>query len=174
VALCRLILVVLQLSMVATAQAAQQTLAIPQKASKPYLSAMGSPALRFRAASPNTPLTRRPAAGGPPVAAITTENAEVALANNDAANSAPPMPPSDVPMDAIPPEAAQSHPDAAPSSKMRPILPDDTRRPVQSQDFLPLFRFPGNGYYSESDALSAPYAPTPNTMPQSSATYRQE
>lgn len=176
VALCRLILVLLHLSMVATAQAAQQTLAIPQKISQPYLSAMGSPGLRFKAASANTPLTRRPAAGGPPVAATTPENAEVALANNQAAASTPPFPPSETPVDFVPPEPAGQRPGHAPTSKVKPILPDDTPRPVQSQDFLPLFRFPGNGY-SEPDVLlpgSGPMAPTPYTMPQSSATYRQE
>ena len=77
--------------------------------------------------------------------------------------------------DSIPPEAGPK-PDQASTLKLKPILPDDTPRPVQSQDFLPLFRFPGNGY-SEPDVLlpgSVPVAPTPYTMPQSSATYRQE
>ena len=175
-AMCRLILALLHLAMVATAQAAQQTLAIPQKISQPYLTATGSPALRFRAALPNTPLTRRPAAGGPPVAASTPENAEVALANDQAASSTPPIPQSELPPDAIPPEASQSTPEQTPGHKVRPILPDDTPRPVQSQDFLPLFRFPGNGH-SEPDVIlpgNVPVAPTPYTMPQSSATYRQE
>src|SRR5205085_9531948 len=119
-----LILVVLHLSMVATAHAAEQTLAIPQKISQPYLSAMGSPGLRFKTASPNTPLTRRPAAGGPPVAAITAEDAEVALANNHAAASTPPFPSSEMAPDAIPPAAARPRPDQASSPNLKPILPD--------------------------------------------------
>ena len=174
--MCRLTLALLHLLMVATAQAAQQTLAIPPKISQPYVSAMGSPGLRFRAASPNTPLTRRPAAGGPPVAATTPEQADVVLANNQAAASTPPFPSSESPVDPVHPEAATQAPDQSPTSRLRPVLPDDTPRPVQSQDFLPLFRFPGNGS-SEPDVLlpaSVPMAPTPYTMPQSSATYRQE
>jgi hypothetical protein len=174
--MCRLILALLHLAMVATAQAAQQTLAIPQKISQPYLTAAGSPALRFRAALPNTPLTRRPAAGGPPVAASTPEDAEVALANNHAAASTPPFPDSESRPVSTPHEASQSTPEQAPGHKVRPILPDDTPRPVQSQDFLPLFRFPGNGN-AEPDVIlpgNVPVAPTPYTMPQSSATYRQE
>jgi len=164
--------------MVATAHAAQQTLAIPQKISQPYLAAMGSPSLRFRAALPSTPLTRRPVASGPPVAAVTPEAAEVALANNHAAASTPPFPPTEATTDAVSPEATR--PDAvhppSPAPKAKPILPDDTPKPVQSQDFLPLFRFPGNGS-SEPDVLlpaNVPVPPTPYTMPQSSATYRQE
>lgn len=164
--------------MVATAQAAQQTLAIPHKVSQPYLAAMGSPTLRFRAAVPNTPLTRRPVAGGPPVAALTPEAAEVALANNHAADSTPPIPPMEVsPGNSLantPKPDAVQNPGLAP--KVKPILPDDTPKPVQSQDFLPLFRFPGNGS-SEPDVIlpaAVPVPPTQYTMPQSSATYRQE
>lgn len=175
-ALCRLTLVVLHLVMVATAHAAQQTLAIPPKISQPYLSVMNSPGLRFRASLPNTPLTRRPAAGGPPVAATTPEDAEVALANNHAADSTPPIPSSDSPAEPVSLEAATPTADQPSTPRVRPVLPDDTPRPVQSQDFLPLFRFPGNGP-SEPDVIlpaSVPTAPTPYTMPQSSATYRQE
>jgi hypothetical protein len=162
--------------MVATAHAAQQTLAIPPKISQPYVAAMGSPGLRFRTALPNTPLTRRPIASGPPVAAITTEAAEVALANNRAAASTPPFPPTETPADPAHPEAARPNSDATPAPRVKSILPDDTPKPVQSQDFLPLFRFPGNGN-SEPDVLLAPSVPMPyipETMPQSSATYRQE
>src|SRR6478736_9858587 len=93
VALCRLILVLLHLTMVATAQAAQQTLAaLPQKISQPYLATLGSTGLRFRENAVTTALVRKPIASGPPVAAITPEAAEVALANNHAAASTPPFP----------------------------------------------------------------------------------
>ena len=162
--------------MVATAHAAQQTLAIPHKISQPYLAAMGSPALRFRASLPNTPLTRRPVAGGPPVAAITAEATEVALANNHAAASTPPFPSPEIPSEGTQPETFPPAAGQPLAPKIKPILPDDTPKPVQSQDFLPLFRFPGNGN-SEPDVLmapSVPIPPEPNTMPQSSATYRQE
>lgn len=162
--------------MVATAHAAQQTLAIPQKISQPYVAAMGSPGLRFRTALPNTPLTRRPIVSGPPVAAITPDATEVALANNHAAASAPPFPPTETLPDILPAETLTPKSDTPNAPKVRPILPDDTPKPVQSQDFLPLFRFPGNGN-SEPDVLlpaSVPSAALPNTMPQSSATYRVE
>ncbi|MES1167622.1 MAG: hypothetical protein ABUL61_00490, partial [Oleiharenicola lentus] len=57
--------------------------------------------------------------------------------------------------------------------KPKPILPDDTPKPVQSQDFLPLFRFPGSSGAGE-DVPLVPVPPAPGTLPASSATYRQQ
>jgi hypothetical protein len=160
--------------MVATAHAARQTLGLPPPASKPYLSAMNSPVLRFREAASTAPLQRKPVATGSPVAASAPELAEVALANDHAAASTPPMP--------IPPagtpagETPAAQPEATPAPKAQPILPDDTRRKVQSQDFLPLFRFPGAAGSNEDVVVpaSVPTPPAPGTLPQSSATYRQQ
>lgn len=178
-ALCRLILALTQLFTVATAYAAQQALGIPQTVSRPYLATMGAPALRFQDAQPMPPPTVKPIASGPPIAATAPAEAEVNLANDRAAASTPPMP--------IPPEAKaaiaakepeNAEPAAQPAAtpKALPILPDDTRRKVQSQDFLPLFRFPGSSGSGEDVTVVAPAVPTPpapGTLPPSSATYRQ-
>lgn len=176
-ALCRTILVLLHLTMVATAHAAQQTLAIQKTASRPYLATFGAPALRFQEAKVAPPPSTKPIASGPPVAASAPELAEVSLANNQAAASTPPMPldkPAETPATPVPTHSDQSP--AAPQPKVLPILPDDTRRKVQPQDFLPLFRFPGASGSGEDVTVIAPAVPTPpapNSLPPSSATYRQ-
>jgi hypothetical protein len=172
-ALCHLILVLLHLSMVATAHAAQQTLGLPQPVSKPYLVAMNPPGLRFREAASLAPLVRKPVATGSPVAATSPELSEVALANDHAAASTPPMPiaPPSEQIATTGSTPAKTEP-TTPTSKAQPILPDDTRRKVQSQDFLPLFRFPGASGSNED--VTVPVPPTPGTLPPSSATYRQE
>lgn len=173
-ALCRLLFAVLHLSMVATAHAAQQTLAVPAVISQPYLLAMNSPALRFRELPATTPLVRKPIASGPPVAASEPEVAEVALANNHAAASTPPIPASEAPTAAAaaPAKSAPTSEPTPPPAKVKPILPDDTPQPIRSEDFLPLFRFPTN-----NGDVVVPVVPTPTapgTLPVSSATYKQE
>jgi hypothetical protein len=180
-ALCRMVLVLLHLSMVATAQAAQQTLALPKPVSRPYLATFGPPALRFQEAVPPPPAVR-PIASGPPVAASAPEVAEVSLANNQAAASTPPMPIEKPAGAASTAEQTPGLTDSTaaattrPPAKALPILPDDTRTKVQSQDFLPLFRFPGGSGSVEDVTVIAPGVPTPpspNSLPPSSATYRQ-
>ncbi len=171
-ALCRLILALLHLTVVATAHAAQQTLAIPQPTSRPYLASIGAPALRFLEATPAPPILVKPIASGPPVAASAPEVAEVNLANNQAAASTPPMP-----VQPAEPAKAPEQPAPASAVKAQPILPDDTRKKLQSQDFLPLFRFPGSGGSPEDVTVIVPGVPTPpapGTLPPSSATYRQQ
>ena len=173
VALCHVILALLHLFMVATAYAAHQTLGLPPPVTKAYLTAMTSPALRFREAVSTAPLQRKPVATGSPVAASAPELAEVALANDHAAASTPPMPVA--PTEAPATETAATA-KTEPAAKAQPILPDDTRRKVQSQDFLPLFRFPG-APGSNGDVIvpvGVPTPPAPGTLPPSSATYRQE
>lgn len=176
VALCHMILALLHLSMVATAYAAHQALglAAPTQTTKPYLTAMNSPALRFREAVSTAPLQRKPVATGSPVAASAPEVAEVALANDHAAASTPPIPVQPATTPAT--ETPATKPEPAPASKAQPILPDDTRRKVQSQDFLPLFRFPGAPGSNEDVVVpvSLPTPPAPGTLPPSSATYRQQ
>lgn len=177
-----MILVLLHLTMVATAQAAQQTLAARKPASRPYLATFGAPALRFMEATPTPPPTVKPIASGPPVAASAPEVAEVSMANDQAAASTPPMPfekPTAQPAtEHSTPTATEPAPAAEtrPPAKALPILPDDTRRKVQSQDFLPLFRFPGASGSPEDVTVIAPGVPTPpapGSQPPSSATYRQ-
>lgn len=181
--LCRVILVLLHLTVVATAHAAQQTLAAKKPASRPYLATFGAPALRFLEATPTPPPTVKPIASGPPVAASAPEVAEVSMANDEAAASTPPMPfekPTEkrVTEHTSPttPAPAQAPVETRPPAKALPILPDDTRRKVQSQDFLPLFRFPGASGSPEDVTVIAPGVPTPpapGSQPASSATYRQ-
>ncbi|MDQ5977547.1 MAG: hypothetical protein QG602_519 [Verrucomicrobiota bacterium] len=178
-----MILVLLHLSMVATANAAQQTLAISRPASRPYLATFGSPALRFQEAKPVLPPDTKPIASGPPVAASAPEVAEVSLANNQAAASTPPMPldnpDTESSSEAAAPvmvEPVTPAKESRPPSKALPILPDDTRRKVQSQDFLPLFRFPGSATSPEDVTVITPGVPSPPApapLPPSSATYRQ-
>jgi hypothetical protein len=176
-AFCRMILVLLHLSMVATAHAARQALSIPQTISQPYLATFGAPALRFQEAAPIPP-PAKPIASGPPVAATTPEMAEVSMANDQAAASTPPMPFDKPAIAEVPsePTAEVSDSPARPPTKALPILPDDTRAKVQSRDFLPLFRFPGNSSSVEDVTVIAPgvpVPPAPNSLPPSSATYRQ-
>jgi hypothetical protein len=178
-ALCRLILALLHLTVVATANAAHQTLAIPVPVSRPYLATASGPALRFMEARQVSPLPQKPIASGPPVAASAQEQAAVNLANHEAAASTPPMPTeaaeSSQKDHAATPTNAQE-PTPAPATKPKPILPDDTRRKVQSQDFLPLFRFPGTNAVNEDVTVIVPVPPappSPGTLPPSSATYQQ-
>lgn len=177
--LCRLILALLHLTMVATAYAAHQTLGRTQVASRPYVATLGAPALRFQDPAPVPPPFVKPIASGPPVAASAPEEAEVSLANDRAAASTPPMPlPNpDAPVTpaSTPPPTPSESEVPAPTPKVLPILPDDTRRKVQSQDFLPLFRLPGSGGPVEDTTIIVPGVPTPpapGTLPPSSATYR--
>ncbi len=173
-ALCRLLLALLHLTAVATAHAAQQTLAIPKPVSRPYLASLSSPALRFLEAMPTPPVLVKPIASGPPIAASAPQVAEVNLANNEAAASTPPMPVEPA-QPAHPTEPAKAE-EQPPAVKPQPILPDDTRKKLQSQDFLPLFRFPGSGSSPEDVTVIAPAVPappTPGTLPPSSATYQQ-
>jgi hypothetical protein len=174
--MCRLILVLMHLLSVATAYAAQQTLGIAQPVSRPYLASMGAPALRFQDAPPAPPPMVKPIASGPPVAASAPAEAEVNLANDQAAASTPPMPLPSEPKPSPASEPEKPEPPAASPPKVLPILPDDTRRKVQSQDFLPLFRLPGPGGATEDVTIIVPGVPTPpvpGTLPPSSATYRQ-
>jgi hypothetical protein len=177
--LCRVLLALLHLTVVATAYAAQQTLGIRQTVSRPYLANMGPPPMRFQDPAPVPPPVVKPVASGPPVAASAPEEAEVSLANDQAAASTPPMPVSNnLPSAAadMPSPTHSEPPKAEPTGpKALPILPDDTRRKVQSQDFLPLFRLPGSGGPVEETSLILPGVPTPpapGTLPPSSATYR--
>jgi hypothetical protein len=173
-ALCRLVLALLHLTVIATAHAAHQTLAIPKPVSRPYLASISSPALRFVEANSAPPMMVKPVAGGPPVVANAPEVAEVNLANNQAAASTPPMPME--PAQPIPPaegKSAKADEPATQAAKPKPILPDDTRPKLQSQDFLPLFRFPGSGGPSEDVTPAVPAPSAPGTLPPSSATYTQ-
>lgn len=137
--------------------------------SRPYLSAIGSPALRFGEAIPPPDLTVRPPAGPPPQ--LSEEHSAVT----------PEVTKQDVTVTAPPPGAAVEigTPDpsrSAPAKIPAAILPDDTRPKVRAEDFLPFFQFPGNTPANGDVTVVAPVptAPTAAPLPASSATYRQQ
>ena len=139
-------------------------------ASRPYLAAIGSPALRFGELPP--PPDLRPAAGAPPV-----PKEEVSLQEPESpppAASMPTPPESAEPTTnvAIAPVATKTQPARIPP----PILPDDTRSKVRAEDFLPYFQFPANGANGDVTVIApvAPAAGSVSPIPPSSATYRQQ
>lgn len=137
----------------------------------PYLRVKGAPALRFQEPAPPPDLVTRPAAGASPMPALTPTETSVALANAAAAASAEPAATSP----ALAPATAPAD-KPAPAKTPAPILRDDTRPTVRPEDFLPYFQIPGAAQQPGEVMLIAPAprsAPTPATLPPSSATYRQ-
>ena len=180
--LCRTLLVILNLTMVATAYAAQQTLSLAVPISRPYLAIYGAPLLRFQDVIPPAPPAVKATPSGPPIAASAPVVAEVSQANDQATASTPPQPQVNLSPDfADPAQLAHGESKAQPvqtpiAAKPLPIIPDDTRPRVQSQDFLPLFRFPGTSSANEEISVIAPGIPVPTaprSLPPSSATYQQ-
>jgi hypothetical protein len=180
--LCRTSLILLHLTMVATAYAAQRTLSLAPAISRPYLAILGSPLLRFQEFIPPAPPLVKAVSSGPPIAASSPEVVEITQANNQAATTTPPLNQvKSLPELAEPNRVATNDPKEAPmeeqpKTKPLPILPDDTRARVQSQDFLPLFRFPGTSSANEEISVIAPgipVPPAPNSLPPSTATYQQ-
>lgn len=144
---------------------------------KPYLTKINPPALRFVSAkSPSELLNRPPIAAGPPI--LDTPD--------DAAHeeSIPPTTPDPVlPREAMPDATAtESIPLAATKpdeiQKIKPppsIIPDDVPERTKHEDFLPFFRFPGQSEIDVTVAVPAPDQPSPPTrLPPSSATYQQQ
>lgn len=141
--------------------------------SRPYLLAVGAPALRFAEAIPPPDLSVRPPVGGPP--SPTDDHPATGL--DPAKSDLPVTPPATTPtvVSAIPDPAAESV-KAAPAKAPPPILPDDTRPKVRAEDFLPFFQFPAGGNANGDVTVVAPVpnAPAPAPLPPSSATYRQQ
>jgi hypothetical protein len=137
----------------------------------PYLPILGAQPLRIEEAPPPPDLTSRPAAGAPPVPALSPTESAVAAANADAAHPVTSTtgetttPAADATDKATDVAHVIAPPPAAPKTPP-PILPDTTHPTVRPEDFLPYFQIPGTGH-------SAPDAPVPGTIPQSSATYIQ-
>jgi hypothetical protein len=132
--------------------------------SVPYLTLLLPPPLRFQDAPPPIDTTAHLAAAAPPSPSGPLE--ELAVSNRDAAVTstiAPGQSPSasePVTSEGVQNEAVTPQ---APRPSLVKILPDDTPRDVGAEDVLPYFQFPG----------TPPAAPTPSTLPPSSATYRQ-
>lgn len=138
--------------------------------SRPYLAAVGSPALRFGEAIPPPDLSVRPAAGAPPQP-IEEHSAPLIEPVQGDVTAVPPAPITNVAVST--PELTKSTPAKSPSA----ILPDDTRPKVRAEDFLPFFQFPGSTPANGDVTVVAPVpasAPTAAPLPASSATYRQQ
>ncbi|MBM3855722.1 MAG: hypothetical protein FJ399_21640 [Verrucomicrobia bacterium] len=149
-------------------------LAIPRSPeSPPYLAVTGAPPLRFQRPIPPPDLVTRPVAGAPPIPQLSPT--EVAVAQNNVVAAAPVVEPPRPPLS--PPPAESKPPAAAPPerSTVRPIIPDDTRAPVRTEDFLPYFRLPGAKAPGEPGVIVPAQisAPAPAAIPPSSATYTQ-
>jgi hypothetical protein len=148
----------------------------------PYLPKLGAPRLRFQEATPPPDLVTRPAAGAPPVPPLSPTESTVAIANAEAARSAPATdPPPDPPPSAAAPAttgpAASAPAGEAPAKPVpAPILPDNVRPAVRPEDFLPFFQIPGAGRNPAGVSVLAPVppgVPPPASLPASSANYRQ-
>jgi hypothetical protein len=139
--------------------------------SSPYLLAVGAPPLRFR----ETPLppksVTRPPAGASPVLNGEVSTPTVAPNRPDVLLAPPPA--------SLAAADDPSKPAAQPSLPQPPpaaIIPDDTRPNVRPEDFLPFFQLPGTANAPVGVTVIAPVpqaAPTPATLPVSSATYTQ-
>lgn len=140
----------------------------------PYLPVLGMLALRFQEAA--TP----PAAAVPPSGSaslpVSTSPDTVAKANAESAPSTPAATPENTTADATFVASGSEEPSVSPSKVPRAILPDDARKVVRPEDFLPYFQIPGTALYPEDVTLLVPApqaAPAPAAIPPSSATYTQ-
>jgi hypothetical protein len=144
--------------------------------SAPYLQAVGAPPIRFRDRAP-------PPAQSPPPSlfgAVRLEGDSLEGATNrpDVLLARPTAPPDD--LSATGESTGPTKP-TAPAAKPPPppppsIIPDDTRPTVRPEDFLPFFQLPGSASAPGGVGVIVPVpmaAPTPVTLPPSSATYRQ-
>ncbi len=145
--------------------------------SLPYLTVIGAPTLRFQRPTPPPDLVTRPTPAAPPIPKLTPTEIVVAQNNIAAAHStveplAPPVP--------SPETIANTSPDAPDAPAAPPekpsILPDETRRPIRPEDFLPYFQIPGAANAPAGSNVMGP-APVPtgsnSSLPPSSATYTQ-
>jgi hypothetical protein len=140
---------------------------------RPYLATVGAPALRFGEAIPPPDLTVRPAASAPPQPIEESGTPLVEPVKGDVTVLLPAAP-TVSPVSTT--EPIPSEPAAAGKAPLA-ILPDDTRRKVRAEDFLPFFQFPGSGAANGDVTVVAPLpaaAPTAAPLPASSATYRQQ
>lgn len=146
----------------------------PNAEPAPYLPVLGSPSLRVDVAPPTPDLVTRPAAGAPPVPALTPTESTVAVANADAARSTVG---SSEETSTVEPKIDSTPVAPAPAPAVKtppPILPDSTRPVVHPEDFLPFFQVPGTGRPDVTVVVPGiPAVPTPSQLPPSSATYTQ-
>lgn len=141
-------------------------------ASRPYLTAVAAPALRFADPRPAPDLSVKPPGGAPPLPSTTTDLEPPVLAPTAPDSPSPAKEPGPA-ADAPAPDAPVKPPAVTPPS----ILPDDTRSKVRPEDFLPFFQFPGSAANPDDVTVVVPGTltpPAPGTLPPSSATYRQQ
>ena len=134
---------------------------VPPEQPTTYLLVTGPLPLRFQPAPPAPEATARPAGSGPPFPVA--KPAEPAIAPPPATTLSEATP---APADVILPPVTPAKTDSP------PIIPDDTRRRVQAEDFLPFFQFPGSPD-APSVQLVVPPNPPHHATP-STATYRQQ
>ena len=153
--------------------------------SKPYLTAIGAPLLRFAEAAPPPDLVGRPAAGAPPHP-VEGEEAGPDAATKPGQRKAvvPPTAQADVTLPPAPVSGAlpvngnakkpvnESSDASAPETRTPPpILQDELHPPARPEDFLPYFQIPTAHPGDANIVVPVPRTPAP--LPQSSATYTQ-
>jgi hypothetical protein len=131
----------------------------PAAASQPYLCVIGSPALRYREA------VRVAEASEVKPAVTPAESAK--LAAKPAEPQHPPTPP-DLTSKTPAAVVTEVHSSSPPDESQPSIIPDDIRPRVRMEEFLPFFQLPG------PSAPTPPVPASPDTVPPSSATYRQK
>jgi hypothetical protein len=137
--------------------------------SRPYLTAIGPPALRFQEPVPANPPEATPASGAPPTPGLAQEHPDArtagfpppkaAAAPDRRAEGSQPAPTSETHSSGQPVGQDPSQPT---------ILPDEMRPWVRPEEFLPFFQLPGS---------NGPGAPAPERvppLPPSTATYKQQ
>ena len=141
----------------------------------PYLIVHGALALRFERPTPLPGLVTRPAAGAPPIPALSPTEATVAQANLAALQSTITRTQSEPLAPELSAKTART-PIAPPKNSPAAILPDDTRTSVRPEDFLPFFQIPGSAPTTGGAGLiiKTPISSSAGiTPPPSSATYTQ-
>ncbi len=148
----------------------------PANSPRPYLAVLGPPPLRFADAIPPPDLSVRPAVGAPPVPTAETAGAPATVPTETSAETPGSAAlPTQAP-DASAPESTAPLPSSPETGRTpAPILVDDTRPRVKTEDFLPFFVFPAQGGAPQVVVPASAVAPAPGTaLPASSATYRQQ
>jgi len=148
----------------------------PANSPRPYLAVLGPPPLRFADAIPPPDLSVRPAVGAPPVPTGESTGTPVTdITETPAETPGTATLPAHAP-DASVPESTAPLPSSPETGRTpAPILVDDTRPRVKTEDFLPFFVFPAQGGAPQVVVPASAVAPAPGTaLPASSATYRQQ
>lgn len=176
-ALLRLALVVFPVTAL-TAPAARTVhrfLGTPVSPSQPYLDVVGPPPLRLAEVvvpiepdypvAPGAPPQPGAAPPPPPPEPDTSEATPIALAIETDKDGKPVTEPAAAAKSASPPPDEKAEPAA---NAPEPILPDEYRKRVRIEDFLPYFQPPGQTFQPAEPARP----PGPAPLPPSSATYK--